>query len=171
VDVTLGTHNFGMNPVALKVWVSNPNNTPDTFNLNDTLEVTLQARLGGTYTVNPALPASNTNFQSLTDFADRLSAVGVCAPVIVNVAPNSPAFVGKLSFTNYPGASNINTVRINGNGNTVSAATANTNGSREILLLSGVSYLTIDSLNFTTTGTAGWGALITSASKHDSIIN
>lgn len=171
VDVNLGAHTFGTAPVALKVWVSNPNNAPDTFNMNDTLEATLQARLGGTYTVNPALAASNTNFVSIASFAERLSAVGVCGPVVVNVVPGAAPFVGKLEFTTYPGASAINTVRINGNGNTVSVATAATNGNREIVLLRGVSYLTIDSLNFVSTGVAGWGALITGASTYDSFTN
>ncbi|MES2780362.1 MAG: LamG-like jellyroll fold domain-containing protein, partial [Bacteroidota bacterium] len=56
--------------------------------------------LAGIYTVNPALPISATNYQSITAFATEVSCIGVSAPVVVNVAPNSGPYNSNLAFGN-----------------------------------------------------------------------
>ncbi|OJU76510.1 MAG: hypothetical protein BGO09_16450 [Bacteroidetes bacterium 47-18] len=169
--VTLGSHTFTNAPVTLKAWTSAPNGQPDTSNLNDTLIAVLQPSLSGYYTVNSTQPASGTNFQNITALTNALNTVGVCGPVVVDIVTGTGPYTGKVEFGNIPGSSNINTVRINGNGNTVNVASSATNGARELLLLDNTSYLTVDGLNFVSTGSAGWGALITNGSSYDSIQN
>lgn len=169
--ITLGSYNFTSNSVALKAWTILPNGQADTFNLNDTLSTILQSSLSGTYTVNSAVATGGTNFQTLTDLSNTLTAVGVCGPVVVNVVANSGPYTGKFTLSGINGLSTTNTLRINGNNNIVNVATAATNGQREMLLLDNVSDVTLNGFDFRTTGTAAWGALITGGATRDSLLN
>ncbi len=169
--VTLGSYNFTSQPLTFKIWTSQPNNQPDTANLNDTLTIILHPALSGSYTINSNLPTSGTNYNTIVEFVDDLNNRGVCGPVVADVEPGSGPYAGKMEFGIIPGVSNINTVRLNGNGNNVTVATAAVNGQREMMLFSGTRYVTVDSLNFSTTGSAAWAVLITNGSEYDSITN
>ncbi len=121
----------------------------------------------GTYSINSGSPTGGTNY---TSFADAISALscGIAGPVIFNVTPNSGPYVETVSFPNILGTSAVNTVKINGNGNTVQFDNTATN--RQMLTLSGTKYLKIDSLKFKTLNTTyGWAALITNGCAYDSI--
>lgn len=168
-EVTLGT-NVLLNaaPQHIIAWTSMPNGVADTITNNDTLDVTIQASLSGTYTVNPALPASVTNYQSIIAFADALNNYGVCGPVVANVAAGSGPYTGTLNLNNISGASATNTIKINGNGATIQYA--NTPSSLQLLILNGAHYVTIDSLTFKALDpNYGWAALITNGASYDSI--
>ncbi|MCC5916506.1 MAG: gliding motility-associated C-terminal domain-containing protein [Cryomorphaceae bacterium] len=130
---------------SLKAWTSLPNNQNDTVNSNDTLNTTIQTLLSGTVTINPAQPTGIGNFNSFTDFANEVNTNGICGPVIVNVAPGSPTFSERIVFNQISGMSAINTITINGNGNTLSH-TASVSNQRATLLLNGTDHMTIDSL-------------------------
>ncbi len=122
---------------------------------------------GGTYTIDKNAPVSATNFVSFTDVTAALSC-GISGPVVFDVAPGSGPYTEKITFNNVPGISATNTIRINGNGNTVQYM--NSANDRQLLTLSNMSYLSIDSLTFKTLSpTYGWGALLTGNCASDSI--
>lgn len=106
----------------------------------------------GTYTLNPSLPYSATNFVSFTQLALAFEVCGITGPVTVNVAPGL-TFYEQITFGEVSGASAVNTITINGNGSELSYLSTNTN-ERATLTLSGTDYMTIDSLNVTARGSA-----------------
>jgi hypothetical protein len=121
----------------------------------------------GTYTINKNLPVSATNFISFADATAALSC-GVSGPVVINVTPGSGPYNETVKFGIIPGASATNTIKLNGNGNTVQYL--NVSGELQMLTLSGTKYLKIDSLIFKTLSTTmGWGTLVTNSSAYDSI--
>src|SRR5690606_32336106 len=81
-EVALGSYNFGIAPVNLKVWTDMPNGVIDTTNYNDTFTTTLQLQtspaLSGTYTVNSAVPTGGNNYQNFTALINDLHTYGVC---------------------------------------------------------------------------------------------
>ena len=78
------------------------------------------AQLTGNYTINSNLLTSATNFQSFSDFTTTLSNQGVSGSVNVTVAPGSGPYFEQVIFGSYSGASALNRVTINGNGETIS---------------------------------------------------
>ena len=104
--------------------------------------------LAGTYTLDPALPAGGTNYQTFVALATDLSCAGVSAPVIVNVANGT--YTEQVEIGNIPGSSAVNTVTINGNGATLTFAAATT--AAHTLMLSGADYMTYNNLNVVGTG-------------------
>ena len=142
----------------------------DSTTTNDTLSIIYAPSLNGTYTVNSALPASATNFQSLVDVANTLNSSGICGPVVFNVAPNSGPYVGRVEFGQIAGSSATNTITINGNGNILSN-TATSSELRAALMLDGTDYMTIDSLNIEADGTWAWGIQLMNEADHNTIKN
>ena len=121
----------------------------------------------GTYTINSGAATGGTNYNS---FAAAISALncGIAGPVVFNVVPGSGPYVETISMSNISGTSATNTVKFNGNGNTVQFDHTTTN--RQLLTLSGTKYVKIDSLKFKTiNATYGWAALITGGAAYDSI--
>src|SRR5690606_9744006 len=88
-----------------------------------------------------------------------------------NVVASGAPYNEYLYFSAIPGASSVNTIRINGNGAQVEYAT--TSSERQLLTLAGTKYLRIDNLNFKTTTTTNfaWGALLMQGAEYDSITN
>lgn len=122
---------------------------------------------GGTYTINKNQPTSPINFNSFADASAALSC-GISGPVVMNVVPGSGPYTEMVKFGIIPGTSATNTVKINGNGNTVQYV--NTTGNLQLLTLSGTKYLKIDSFIFKTLSTSmGWGCWITANSAYDTI--
>ncbi len=158
--ITLGSIYFGSSAHTLKAWTSLPNNIIDTVNADDTINVTMRASLNGTYTIGGATP-DYTNF---TNAISDLNNFGVCGPVIFNVASGSPTFNEALDFGDISGTSNINTIKFNGNGNTITSLTS------PLVKFAGSKYITIDSLNIIgATGFVGFGVHIGSQSKYITI--
>ncbi|TAF93219.1 MAG: PKD domain-containing protein [Bacteroidetes bacterium] len=65
------------------------------------------ALLGGTYTINPALPNAGTNFTSFTNAVAALQC-GIAGPVIFNVAAGT--YTEQIRIGRINGTSNVNTV-------------------------------------------------------------
>lgn len=168
-EVTLAAnYNFTSAPIDFKAWTNQPNSTNDTSNLNDTITATLKSSLSGTFTINSAVATGGTNYQTFTAFINDLNTYGVCGPVIANVNASSGPYNEILKFQEIPGASAINTIRINGNGRTVQYSCDANN--RQLVQLIGTKYLTLDSLNFISqNATYGWAAVINGGASYDSI--
>lgn len=71
--------------------------------------------LNGTYTLDPTLPASSTNFTSWAAFKTAL-VCGITGPVTLNVNAATGPYNEQVEFVPVTGASAVNTITINGNG-------------------------------------------------------
>lgn len=98
----------------------------------------------GTYTIDQTQPASATNFQSF-NAAKAAMACGIAGPVVFNVAPASGPYNEQLILDSIPGASSVNTVTFNGNGNTIAFTSTNTN-ERAVIKLRRTDHVIFDSL-------------------------
>ncbi|GCD78704.1 hypothetical protein JCM31826_21860 [Thermaurantimonas aggregans] len=146
VSVNLGTFNFLSGQFyEIKAWTSMPNGVPDTINRNDTTQRIVTPGMTGTVTVNAGLPTGSGNYQTFSELATALNIGGVCGPLVVNVAPSSGPYLEKVHFGNILGTSTTNTITINGNGNTISYTSPNTND-RVTWEMEGTKYMIIDSL-------------------------
>lgn len=155
---TIASHNFVGGLTSVKVWTANPNGVTDSLNFNDTLvgNYVICGPLSGTYTINSALPSSGTNFASFTDAVATLLGCGVSGPVTINVVAGSGPYNEQIMLTAIPGASRINTVTFNGNGETLTYNSTNTNA-RHVVHMNGVKHVTFSNLNIVTgLSTYGW---------------
>ncbi|SFE97086.1 gliding motility-associated C-terminal domain-containing protein [Chitinophaga sp. CF118] len=114
------------------------------------------AVVGGTYTIDKGAPATATNFTSFSSAADALSC-GITGPVVFNVVANSGPYLEQLIIDTIKGASAINTVTFNGNGNTIAFGSANSL-ERAVVKLRRADHVILDSLTIDATGgTYGYG--------------
>jgi len=145
---------------TLRSYIMTVNGSLDDAQGNDTTAwQSLCLSLNGNYTINAGAPASVTNFQSFTALSNALSCGGVTGPLTVDVVSGSGPYNEQVTFTAYPGASAVNTVTINGNGNTLTFPSGT---DFHTLRLNGADYLRFTNLNIATTGSAGAIALIMS---------
>jgi len=98
----------------------------------------------GTYTMNPSLSNSATNFTSFADFISSVNC-GVTGPVVLNVKKGT--YVGSLNFLNVSGTSAVNTITINGAGSKL-IDTLTASKPDFILQIRNSNYITIDSMTF-----------------------
>ena len=129
------------------------------------------APISGTFTINQLALPSATNFTSFTDFFNSLVCGGISGPVIVNVVAGSGPYLERVEIQEIAGVNAVNTITINGNGNTLSHAAVGTID-RTTLVLDGADYLHFDSLNISATGaTFGWVVQLTNGADHNSFTN
>ncbi|MCZ2222275.1 MAG: hypothetical protein LC122_01395, partial [Chitinophagales bacterium] len=124
------------------------------------IEITTPSLIGGTYTINDALPTGGGNFAS---FADAISYIGcgINAPVVFNVEPGSGPYLEQVVINPIGGASATNTVTFNGNGATIQYSSSNS-AARAGIHLNGADHIIIDSLNIDgSAGTYAWGIVLT----------
>jgi gliding motility-associated-like protein len=106
----------------------------------------------GSYTINQALattydtlsPVPGTNFKSFND-ARIAMGCGVLGAVVFNVVPNSGPYIEHVKLDSIWGATAVNTVTFNGNGNTISD-TLNSSTDRAIIKLNKADHIIFDSL-------------------------
>ena len=137
---------------------------------SDTVLVALSSGVaGGTYTINKNLPSSSTNFNSFTEAASALRC-GISGPIIFNVEPGSGPYNEQVTFFDMPGSSSINTVTINGNGNTIEFNS--TDLARHVIAFNGADYVTIDNLTIKgLNATYGYGVILTNNANFNTIKN
>lgn len=124
---------------------------------------------GGTYTINKNQPATASNFISFKDAAAALGC-GISGPVVINVTSGSGPYNETVKFGVIPGASAANTIKINGNGNTLQYF--NTASDNQMVTFSGSKYVKLDNLVIKTLSPSeGWGALFTQNCSFDSVTN
>src|SRR5947208_2408284 len=98
------------------------------------------------YTINKTQPVSATNFTSFTDVAAVLNNLGVTGPVTINVVANTGPYNEQVQFTQAAAVSAINSVVINGNGNTI-AFNATNSAQPWTWSMGGADYMTVNNLN------------------------
>jgi parallel beta-helix repeat protein len=145
--------------VNLATYINTVNGATDVSQVNDTARYAICFALNGTYTINQNIPASNSNFTSLTAAARALSCGGITGPVVFNVASGS-SFQEPVTFFPFSGASATNTVIINGNAATITYNSADANA-RAAVTIDGADHLTLDNFVIDASGgTYGWGVLL-----------
>lgn len=116
------------------------------------VQVVVNAFFGpGTYTINKALPTGGANFASFND-AYIAMRCGIAGPVVFNVVSGSGPYNEQLIMQPIQGASATNTITFNGNGNTISFLSTNTN-ERAVIKLNGTDHVTFNDLVITALGT------------------
>ena len=142
----------------------------------DNVTVTSQTAnpISGAFTINSALPTAGTNFTNFTDAASRLNQDGISGPVTLTVTGGP--YTEQFLLGEVAGTSATNTIVVNGGGRTIRyASTSSTQ--RAVVQLNGTDYTTINNLNIDatggsgTSGTYGYGMLLTSAADNDRITN
>lgn len=131
---------------------------------SDTVLLTVNPALpGGTYTINKTAPTNYVpgvaggNFNS---FADAKTAMG-CGifggPVVFNVVAGTGPYTEQLKLDSIAGATAVNTITFNGNGNTIAFNSTNSN-ERAVIKLNGADHIRFDSLRVDASGgTFGYG--------------
>jgi PKD repeat protein len=141
------------------------------------------AVMSGTYTLNPALPPSATNYRNMASFASDLAAgtrtdtaatfingPGVSGPVVLLVA-SGLTLTEQVEFKAVTGASAVNTITIRGRLSTIQFnATVATN--KHTIWLNGAKYYTIDSLRvLANSATLAWGMRFSNDASFNKITN
>lgn len=151
-EITLGTYNFdAIDNHQITVYTSNPNNTADPLNGNDTLRLTdIYAALVGTYTIGGATPT----FQNFTTAVTALNQRGVVGAVLLSVRVGE--YEEQLIINEVLGASAVNTISFKGVAFDNSATRLHFDaefGKDYVIQLDGADYITFE--NMTLEETAG----------------
>lgn len=128
--------------------------------------------LEGDYTINSAEATENTNFQSFNDFADALADEGISGNVTATITIGSGPYNEQIEFAGISGSSPDAVLVIEGNGETLTAAT-NTDD-RHVLRLTDMSHVHINNLHLErdTASTSGfYGIHIYSSGSNITISN
>lgn len=82
--INLGSFTFKANTqYSFKVWTVSPNGNSDGKNVNDTITITRQPGLSGTYSIGSA---SASDYKSFNDAITAMTARGICGATTFNVA-------------------------------------------------------------------------------------
>ncbi len=131
------------------------------------------ALAGGLYTVNPSIPTSGTNFNSITDAVTAINC-GITGPIVIDFDPNSGPYNERISLGAISGANSTNTVTFNGNGVALfDTITAGETAIRYLVQLDGTQYVTIDGfkLDIDPASTQGFNIHLTGGASHNIIRN
>ncbi|HRH63562.1 MAG TPA: right-handed parallel beta-helix repeat-containing protein, partial [Bacteroidia bacterium] len=146
--VTFVTPYFAANGFSFQASIQTVNGVVDYSQANDvTPTQNFCVSLNGTYTINSAAPTSGTNFNNLNDVAFALSC-GVSGPVVFNLLSSYNA---QVTIPPIVGASAVNTITFNGNGNVLTFA-ATVSSAPHTLALNGADYLRFNDLVIEGTG-------------------
>src|SRR5690606_315435 len=96
-------------------------------------------QLSGTYTIG-----TTGNYLTFTDAVNEMITCGISGPVVFNVLSGSGPFNEQITIPPIIGASGVNTITFNGNGEIITSTT--TTSARSIILLDGADHVTFDSL-------------------------
>ncbi|MFC5271455.1 T9SS type A sorting domain-containing protein [Adhaeribacter terreus] len=172
--VTIGNYTFVTGLFALEVCTATPNGQTDGNTSNDcfTLNGTSCTPLAGTYTIDKNSPASTTNYQTIAAAVQNLTSCGVSAPVIFNVVAGTGPYNEQVILGTIPGATAVNTVKFEGNGNTISFAAATATTIRSVVRLDGTDFVTINNFQIEAADpTYGWGIHLLNGADNNTISN
>jgi len=111
LDTTIGTISFvAGDDKELRVWTSMPNGAMDSLRNNDTISTRAKTGLSGTYT----LGSSGADYANFSEAIGDLSSLGVCSPVVFEVAAGT--YNERLVLREIEGASATNTITFKGGG-------------------------------------------------------
>jgi len=140
----------------LKVWTSNPNSVADTFNLNDTMSMTLAPALAGLYVIGSS---SSADYGTFNEAVDALVAYGICSSVIFDV--ENGTYDEQVVLVPINGASSSNTITFrsqNQDSTLVTLTTAaNASGTNYTVQFNDADYFRFEQMTIScTTNTSGY---------------
>lgn len=133
--------------LQFRAWTSLPNGQADLNTANDTLSRIICVPIaGGIYSVGSA----SSDFPNVSAWINYLNCAGVTGPVTFNMDfPNNAHTAGTLRLINVPGVSAINTITLNGQGDTVRFEAVTDN--RALIYLENTDHVTIRNFNLVST--------------------
>jgi hypothetical protein len=134
------------------------------------MTIKMSAQLNGLYTINSGSPASTSNYTSFTSLAADLNSLGVSGPVTVNVVANSGPYVEQVTFNSAVGASAVNSISINGNGNTITFNSSNT-AAGWTMLLNSADFMAVSNLTIAGTGSAAYVVMLVGGADNNVFTN
>lgn len=173
-DVALDTFNVDWNVLAAGTFTlcvrANPQVTGDP-DASDEICQLVCTGMGGAYTINPAAPISQTNFQNFTDAVTALNVCGIGSAVTFTVSPGS--YNENLTLGQILGTSATNTITFDG----VSSAQCTlwqsfTSTNQALLKFDGTDYTTFTNMVLDVSqGSYGYGVHFTNQADHNEISN
>jgi len=147
------------------------NGQADQFPGNNMLSLTgLRTGLNGTVTVDPALPASGTNFIDFASLTNTLNNYGVCGTAVVNIANGT--YSTPLILDNVPGLDANNTLTIDGGDSSLTIISHDGSTNFSTVLLDGVDYVTLTNLTIECSAALnGAAVLMTGGTDYNTISN
>jgi hypothetical protein len=132
----------------LRAFINQVNGTADAVQTNDTTAwQMLCVPMAGNYTINPALPATGSNFQSFTQAVSALLCGGVTDSVIISVSPG--AYTEQIRIPAIAGAGILNRIVFRGPAGDSTLVTLQFTGTsltNYVLYLDGADYITFDGI-------------------------
>ncbi len=157
LQVNLGSYNFPNGSSSLlKVWTSGPNFQTDTVPDNDSASVVKVLSMSGVYTIN-GTPGPN-NFPTIDSAINKLTASGVCGPIVFNIAPGTYTRATPIVLGDIVGASATNTITFDG-GNALNCVITGNIPSSGVFILNNSKFITLRNLTVTNTATANPSAI------------
>jgi hypothetical protein len=132
------------------------------------MQFTVGSPLSGAYTIDSSLATGGTNFRDFTAFTSVINSIGVAGPVTVDVVAGSGPYNEQVAFGAIPGGSSVNTLAINGHGNSINYEPVT--GDYRLLGFDGTEYVSVKNLNVASTSTLyGYGVHFMNGASHISI--
>lgn len=129
----------------------------------------LVSAFSGTYTVNPALPVTARNYQSLQDLTNQMSCVGISGPTVIEIADGT--YTGNFSLSNVLGLGASTSLTIQAASSTPGSVILTNPGSGTVFTLAGISNLQLNNLTFSRTNvSAAEDALLITNSSNINVI-
>lgn len=157
---------------TLYAYINSVNSISDELQLNDTTETsTLCSVLAGTYSLNPALPVSTTNFTSFASVLDALYCGGISSNVTFEVASgvyNEQISLGPVEGTG-PGSRIAFTSATGNPADVVITYAPSLSTANFVLNINGIEYVTFENMTMTNTATS-LGHVIEFTANSDSVI-
>jgi len=135
--------------------------------------VNTPAAVSGIFNINGTQPTGGSNFQTFAEAINYIKC-SIGGPVVFNVAPGTGPYNEQVIIPQISGTSSINTVTINGNGETLTYTSTNT-AERAVLKLNGADYFIINNLHIIAPGAAateyGYGVQLVNDADSNTIAN
>jgi hypothetical protein len=171
VHINFGPYTYVNNvEYNLIAYSTEPNRNTDIKLKNDTVKwLGVKTGLSGTYTLNPHLPASSTNFTTFDSLTTVVGMHGVCGAVVINV--DTGTYLTNVYFNEIPGASSTNTLIIDGGDSSLTSISHNGSGVRATVTLNGTDWVTFKNLTIEATGSNGYSVLFINGADHNTFSN
>jgi len=155
--INLGNYTFDGGIENILIWVSNPNNSTDTIQVNDSVYASISVCMGGTYAIGSAQP----EYQTITDAVNMLLQVGVCGNVTFNI--DSGLYSEQLTIPYIPGTgpnSNVTFTSANNDSSTVTVTAINTQADNYVIKLDSASFINIRNITIAANGSIYGNAIM-----------
>ncbi len=170
--VLLTSYNFASGVgVDFVAWVSAPNGvTPDSFSPNDTADAYAGGALVGTYTVNPNVAASATNYLDIATLSTNLSTFGICGAVNVTVSAGN--YFENISLSNVAGSGPSSPIVIDGVDSSLTILTYDATGTgMGVVSIDKTDNVTVKNFGLYNTGTTDAAGVVVANSSNVTVSN